>query len=96
MDSGTCKVRNGGDEVVQLYSRDVVSSVTRPVKELAGFQRITLEPGAKQNLTFTVGPEALSLVGRDMKRVVEPGRFEIMVGSSSAKVTTVPLEVTGR
>jgi beta-glucosidase len=82
-----------GDEVVQLYIRDVVSSVTRPVKELAGFQRVTLEPGAKQDVRFTIGPDALSLVGRDMKRVVEPGRFEVMIGTSSAKVTTVPLEV---
>jgi beta-glucosidase len=82
-----------GDEVVQLYVRDVVSSVTRPVKELAGFERVTLEPGEKRTVTFTVGAEALALVGQDMKRVVEPGRFEIMVGTSSTTLATVPLDV---
>jgi beta-glucosidase len=89
--------RRRGDEVVQLYVRDVVSSVTRPVKELAGFERVTLEPGEKRNVTFTVGPEALSLVGGDMKRIVEPGRFEIMVGTSSTNLMPATLlEVVGR
>jgi beta-glucosidase len=85
-----------GDEVVQLYIRDVASSVTRPVKELAGFERVTLAPGEKRTVTFTIGPDALSLVGRDMKRVVEPGRFEIMVGTGSTKLTAIPLEVVAR
>jgi beta-glucosidase len=85
-----------GDEVVQLYIRDVASSVTRPVKELAGFERVTLAPGEKRTVTFTIGPDALSLVGRDMKRVVEPGGFDIMVGTSSTKLTTIPLEVVAR
>lgn len=85
-----------GDEVVQLYIRDMVSSVTRPVKELAAFERVTLEAGEKRTLTFTVGPDALSLVGHDMKRVVEPGRFDVMVGTSSTKLTAVPLEVVAR
>ncbi len=83
-----------GDEVVQLYVRDVVSSVTRPVKELAGFERVTLDPGEKRTVTFRVGPDALSLVGRDMKRVVEPGRFDLMIGTNSTRLTTVPLDVT--
>ncbi len=85
-----------GDEVVQLYIRDVVSSVTRPVKELAGFERVTLEPGEKRDVTFTIGPEALSLVGSDMKRIVEPGRFEVMVGTSSTNLTASQLEVVAR
>jgi beta-glucosidase len=82
-----------GDEVVQLYVHDVVSSVTRPVKELAGFQRVTLDPGETRTVTFTVGTDALSLVGRDMKRTVEPGRFEVMVGTSSNTASMVPLDV---
>ena len=82
-----------GDEVVQLYIRDVVSSVTRPTKELAGFERVTLEPGEKRTVTFTIGPEALSLVGHNMKRLVEPGRFEVMVGTNSVDLTRVSLEV---
>jgi beta-glucosidase len=83
-----------GDEVVQLYVRDVVSSVTRPVKELRGFQRVSLEPGAKQTVTFTVGPRELSLIDASMKRVVEPGRFELLIGTSSAQpAATLPLDV---
>ena len=72
-----------GDEVVQLYIRDEVSSVTRPVKLLRGFERVTLAPGEKKTVTFTVGPDALAFTNEDMHRVVEPGTFEIMVGTSS-------------
>ncbi|HID30944.1 MAG TPA: glycosyl hydrolase, partial [Desulfobacterales bacterium] len=75
-----------GDEVVQLYLRDVVASVTRPVKELKGFKRITLEPGEKRTVKFTVTWEQLSFINRDMKRVVEPGTFEVMVGRSSEDI----------
>ena len=83
-----------GDEVVQLYVRDVVSSVTRPVKELRGFQRVSLEAGAKKTVTFTVGPQALSMIDGSMKRVVEPGRFELLVGTSSGQpAATLPLDV---
>jgi beta-glucosidase len=83
-----------GDEVVQLYVRDVVSSVTRPVKELRGFQRVSLEPGAKKTVTFTVGPLHLSLIDAHMKRVVEPGRFELLVGTSSGQpASTLTLDV---
>jgi len=85
-----------GDEVVQLYIHDVVSSVTRPPKELRGFERVTLAPGEKKTVTFTVGPDALSLIDQRMQRVVEPGRFEIMVGTSSAKLTTATLDVVQR
>jgi beta-glucosidase len=82
-----------GDEVVQLYVRDQISSVTRPVKELRGFQRVSLKPGENKTVTFTLGPEALSLVDASGRRVVEPGLFDVMVGRSSVELTTVPLEV---
>jgi beta-glucosidase len=85
-----------GDEVVQLYVHQTVSSVTRPTKELRGFERVTLAPGEKKTVTFTLGPDELSLVNRAMKRVVEPGTFEIMVGTSSTQLTTVTLEVRAR
>ncbi|MDF1559672.1 MAG: glycoside hydrolase family 3 N-terminal domain-containing protein [Bacteroidales bacterium] len=72
-----------GDEIVQLYIRDVVSSVTRPVKELKGFARITLKPGKTKKVSFDITPEKLAFHNIDMKFVVEPGDFEIMTGSSS-------------
>ena len=85
-----------GDEVVQLYIRDVVSSVTRPTKELRGFERVTLAPGEKRTVTFTLGPAELSLIDRRMQRIVEPGRFEVMVGSSSRTQLTATLDVVSR
>ena len=75
-----------GDEVVQLYLRDLVSSVTRPVKELKGFKRITLKSGEKTTVKFVVSPEQLAFVNRTMKRVVEPGTFEVMVGGSAEDI----------
>ncbi|HQI28087.1 MAG TPA: fibronectin type III-like domain-contianing protein, partial [Sedimentisphaerales bacterium] len=72
-----------GDEVVQMYIRDKVSSVTRPVKELKGFQRITLAPGETQTVSLEITPECLAFYNIDMKYVVEPGEFEIMIGNSS-------------
>ena len=85
-----------GDEVVQLYIHDLVSSVTRPTKELRGFERVTLNPGEKKTVTFRLGPDALSLIDRHMTRVVEPGRFDVMVGTSSTQLTTATLDVTAR
>jgi beta-glucosidase len=85
-----------GDEVVQLYIRDQVSSVTRPVKELRGFARVTLQPGASQTVRFTLGPEELSLIDRRMQRVVEPGRFDILVGTSATPALTATLNVVAR
>ncbi|MDH3255096.1 MAG: glycoside hydrolase family 3 C-terminal domain-containing protein, partial [Acidobacteriota bacterium] len=82
-----------GDEVVQLYIRDVVSSVTRPVKELKGFERVTLAPGERKTVTFTVGPEQLRFYNRSMERVVEPGAFTLMVGSSSVDHESITLTV---
>jgi beta-glucosidase len=83
-----------GDEVVQLYLHDVVSSVTRPVKELKGFRRVTLAPGESTTVQFTLDPEAFALWNEQMKRVVEPGAFEIMVGPNSVDLKTTTLEVT--
>ena len=72
-----------GDEVVQVYIRDVVSSVTRPVKELKGFKKVSLKPGESQTIAFTVSPEQLSFTNVDKDFVVEAGDFEIIVGNSS-------------
>jgi beta-glucosidase len=72
-----------GDEVVQLYIRDKVSSVTRPVKELKDFKRITLEPGETKTVELEITPEKLSFYDINMNFVVEPGEFDVMVGNSS-------------
>ncbi len=85
-----------GDEIVQLYIRDVVSSVTRPVMELKDFKRIALAPGESKTVTFTITPDKLSFLDMNMNRVVEPGGFEIMVGPSSVKHQKVKLEVIAR
>jgi beta-glucosidase len=73
-----------GDEVVQLYVRDDVASVTRPVRELRGFERITLRPGETRTVTFTIGPDDLAMYDLRMDRVVEHGTFTVWVGTSSA------------
>ncbi|HTH36487.1 MAG TPA: glycoside hydrolase family 3 C-terminal domain-containing protein, partial [Pyrinomonadaceae bacterium] len=72
-----------GSEVVQMYIRDRVSSVTRPVKELKGFQKVFLEPGEKNTVRLEITPESLAFFDIDMNYTVEPGEFEIMVGNSS-------------
>jgi beta-glucosidase len=75
--------RRAGDEVVQLYLRDVAASVTRPGKELRGFQRVTLKAGEKQRVEFTLTPKELGFLNRAMQFVVEPGQFKVFVGTSS-------------
>ena len=85
-----------GDEVVQLYIRDEVSSITRPVKELRGFRRITLDPGRTRTVEFTLGPDELSFLNRDMRRVVEPGTFKIMVGGNSVDLIETTLNVVAK
>jgi beta-glucosidase len=85
-----------GEEVVQLYIRDEVSSVTRPIKELRGFQRIALQPGETKTVEFTLGPAELSFFDREMRRVVEPGTFKIMVGGNSVDLTQTSLPVLQR
>lgn len=83
-----------GAEVVQLYIRDDYSSVTRPVKELKGFKKIWLEPGASQAVQFRISPELLSFYNKDMKWVIEAGDFTIMTGGSSAVTMETKLKVT--
>lgn len=75
--------KRAGTEVVQMYIRDCVSSVTRPVKELKGFQKISLQPGETKTVQIEIVPESLAFWDVNMKYVVEPGDFEIMVGNSS-------------
>jgi beta-glucosidase len=82
-----------GDEVVQLYIRDDVSSVPRPVLELKGFRRVTLKPGEKKTLRFELTPDALAFWNIDMKWVVEPGAFTISAGPSSINLKTAKLTV---
>ena len=102
VDEGTrvlVDVRNtgarAGAEVVQLYIRDLVSSVTRPVKELRGFARVALEPGEIRTVALPVLPEHLAFTAVDMVRRVEPGEFTVMVGNSSRDddLTTAVLRV---
>ena len=75
-----------GDEVVQLYINDVISSTSRPVIELKGYEKVSLEPGEKKTVKLKLTPEELSLLDRNMNMVVEPGIFEVMIGSSSADI----------
>lgn len=86
----TINLRNTGNvdgaEVVQLYINDKVSSVATPVKLLKGFANVFLKAGESKEVTITLTPEHLSLINAEMKRVVEPGEFEIMVGSSSKNI----------
>lgn len=85
-----CRVTNSGskagEEVVQLYVCDVVGSVTRPVKELKGFQKIMLQPGESKEVTFTLSPKDLSFYRRDMTFGTEPGKFHVYVGGNSRDV----------
>ena len=83
-----------GDEVVQVYIQDVTASVTRPVKELKRFKRITIDPGESVSISFTLSKDDLSFYGLDMKPVVEPGIFKVYVGSSSEDVTELEFELT--
>jgi beta-glucosidase len=82
-----------GEEVVQLYIRDLVSSVTRPVQELKDFRRITLAKGMSKTVAFEIAPDKLQFYNLDMKRVVEPGEFEIQVGRSSIDYLSAKFEV---
>lgn len=82
-----------GEEIVQLYLRDRVSSVTRPVKQLAGFQRLRLAPGEAQTVRFRLTPAELGFYNAGMHWVVEPGWFDIMAGSNSAETIHAALEI---
>jgi beta-glucosidase len=85
-----CKIKNigiiDGEEVVQLYIRDLLASVARPVKELKGFQRIHLKAGEEKSLTFLITPNELKMLNDKMQWVVEPGKFRIMIGASSKDI----------
>jgi beta-glucosidase len=86
----------GGDEVVQLYVRDAEASVARPVLELRGFRRVSLEPGEARTVSFNVSVEQLSYTGADYRRVIEPGAVTVFAGSSSADLPlTATLTIVG-
>lgn len=93
----TVDVRNTGDvagaEVVQLYVRDEVASVTRPVKELKGFERVELDPGEAETVSFTITPDMLAFWGEEGGWTTEPGTFEVYVGSSSEDVVSAKFEL---
>lgn len=91
-----------GDEVVQLYLHDVLAQVTRPVRQLAGFARVPLEPGASARVNFRLHADRTAFTGRDLRRVVEPGEIQVMVGNSGQNLLcrasfrlTGPLRVVG-
>lgn len=88
--------QRAGDEVVQLYLHDAAASITRPVKELKGFKRLSLEPGQTKTVAFTVPIGQLGFYNREMAFVVEPGETEVMIGSSSEDIRlTGAFEITG-
>ena len=87
--------RRSGDEVVQLYVRDDVASVARPIRELVGFTRIRLEPGASARVTFAVHPSRLAFHDPELRLVCEPGVFTFWVGTSAAATASRTVEVTG-
>ena len=80
------EIHREGVEIVQLYTRDLVSSVTTYEKNLRGFARVSLKPGETKTVTFTLKPVDLSLWDRNMKFVVESGMFRVMVGASSEDI----------
>ena len=90
-------VKNNGsrdaDEIVQLYIRDMVASISRPVKELKGFQRIHLAVGESKEVSFDITPDMLKFYNADLKHVIEPGDFQIMIGTNSKDVKTMKLSV---
>ncbi|MDT7605472.1 MAG: beta-glucosidase, partial [Acidobacteriota bacterium] len=86
----------GGDEVVQLYLRDLVASVERPVAELKGFERVTLRAGERRRVTFTLTPAELGFYDRAMRFTVEPGAFKVTVGTSSVGGLEASFDVAAR
>jgi beta-glucosidase len=83
----------GAEEIVQLYIRQEIASVTRPVKQLMGFRRIRLEPGEKKTVIFPLEAAALAIYDINMQRRTEPGMFRIMVGPSSKELSSVRIQV---
>jgi len=89
--TNTGKLR--GDEVVQLYIHEEVNLVTQPVKQLRGFRRVSLDPGESKTVEFTLGPDELSSLDREMHRVVQPGVFHVMVGGNSTELLDTSLTI---
>ena len=93
------EVTNAGacaaEEIVQLYVRDLVGSVTRPVKELKGFKKVFLQPGETQTVVFTLHTDDLSFYGRNMQLNTEPGSFQVWIGGSSEAELGTGFEVYG-
>ena len=85
-----------GDEVVQVYIRHVAASVTRPIRELRGFQRVNLRPGEKRTIEFTIGIEELGFYNREMRFAVEPGAVRVFVGTNSEDGLESGFEIVGR
>jgi beta-glucosidase len=86
--------KRAGDQVVQMYIHHPVSSVVQPILALKGFQRVHLEPGTSQKVTFEVGPDELSILDANMQRIVEPGKVDVLIGANSAQTSAVQLTVT--
>jgi beta-glucosidase len=95
----TVEVKNAGDrvgdEVVQLYVRNRVASVTRPVKELKGFRRVTIRPGETAKVSLTLSGRDLSYYDQEMRFVTEPGRYDVWVGPNSAEGLHGEFEIRG-
>ena len=85
-----------GEEVVQLYLRDMVGSISRPVAELKGFQKVLLKKGESKTLTFRLTPDALKFYNNDLKFAAEPGDFQVMVGGNSRDVQTAAFKLVAR
>lgn len=93
----TINVTNTGDfkatEIVQLYTHDIYASLARPVKELKGFERITLNPGESRDVTFSITPDMLRFYNSELEYVWEPGEFEVMAGPDSEHLSTCKFEL---
>jgi beta-glucosidase len=85
-----------GHEVVQLYIKDCISTITRPERELKGFQKIYIEPGEMRRVQFHITHRELQFVGSDLQWMVEPGKFEVMIGSNVSNTISTSLEVVPR
>jgi beta-glucosidase len=82
-----------GDEIVQLYIRDLVSSGSRPIMELKDFTKTHVKPGETKNVTFTITPEKLMFYNYELKKVLESGDFKVMIGPNSSNVQTLDFSV---
>ena len=95
--TATITVKNTGnrdaDEIVQLYIRDMVASISRPIKELKGFKRIHLAAGESKEISFEITPDMLKFYNIELKHVIEPGDFQIMIGANSKEVETLNFNV---